>query len=158
MSIFKSKSSQLVRIITVGFVTTIFLLLVAISLRFHSSGVSPLIIPAITIFLTLLTLYMNSLQQIELNDFRLILRKPFGKIVINVKDITSVERLSGSNLTMTWGSQGVFGFYGSTMDNASSFVKDKTKMVGISTGRKKYIISCDNPDKLVSELKTKIKK
>lgn len=84
-----------------------------------------------------------------LNADQLIIKNNFGQKAIRLNDITSIERLSNSNLSMTFGSKGVFGFVGSTMDNSYSYVKDRSKMVRITTQEKKYIISCENPNGLV---------
>lgn len=155
MITFKSKSSPLVRFITIGFSIS---LLGTISMLLIKFGFGQSIIPMITILLTILYLYLNSLSLIILNDDSLILKKHFGHKEIKLKDINTVERLSNSNLTMTSGSLGVFGFAGSTMDNSVSYVKDRTKMIRILTEKKNYIISCELPDELVELIRNKIGK
>jgi hypothetical protein len=155
MTTFKSKSSPLVRIITIGFSIS---LLGTISMLLIRSGFSPYILPMIAVLLTILHLYFNSLNRIILNNESLILKKQIGQKEIKLKDINSVERLSNSNLTMTSGSNGVFGFVGSTMDNSVSFVKDRTQMIRILTRNKNYIISCEHPDELVELIRNIIGK
>lgn len=153
MTTFRSKSSTLVKTITIGFVIVLILIIGMISFTFNKNGFFLSLITIIVIILTVLYFYVNSLKCIILNVDQLIIKKNFGQKAINLNEITSIERLSNSNLTMTFGSKGVFGFVGSTMDNSYSYVKDKTKMVRIATQEKKYIISCDNPDGLVESIK-----
>lgn len=83
----------------------------------------------------------------------IILKKNIGQINIPKSDILEVNRLNFSNLTMTAGSKGVFGFIGNTMDDSVSFVKDRKKMLRITTQNKKYILSSENADELVSAIK-----
>jgi hypothetical protein len=97
--------------------------------------------------------YANSLNKIIIDKDYLILKKNLGQIKISKQEITSITKMGYSNLTMFYGSKGVFGFIGSTMDNAFSWVKDRNKMVKIITKRKNYILSADEPDKMVSDIK-----
>ncbi len=81
------------------------------------------------------------------------LKKNFGQIQIPKTDILDVNFLRYSNLTMTYGSKGVFGFIGNTMDDCSSLVKDRKKMIQVITKSRKYIISADTPEDLVKDIK-----
>ncbi|HOG19011.1 MAG TPA: PH domain-containing protein [Salinivirgaceae bacterium] len=80
------------------------------------------------------------------------MKKNFGQKTVNLNEITSVESVPNSSLTMTYGTMGVFGFIGSTMDNSYSYVKDRSEMVRI-TRKTNYIISCEKPDGLVESIK-----
>jgi len=51
---------------------------------------------------------------------------------------------------MTYGSKGVFGYIGNTMDDSISMVNDRKKMVRIITKEKKYTISSDRPKDLIN--------
>jgi hypothetical protein len=94
------------------------------------------------------------LDKIIIEENTIILKKNIGQIKIPKSDILEVNRLSFSNLTMTFGSKGVFGFIGNTMDNSISLVKDRKKMLRITTQNKKYILSSENADELVTQIKT----
>jgi len=153
MIIFESKSSALVKVITIGIVIVLILVSGTISLQLIKYGLLPSIMPFVVLILTTLYFYLNSLNCIIFSVDYIILKKNFGQKAIHISEITSIERLSLSNLSITAGSRGVFGFIGSTMDNSYSFVKDRTKMVRITTKGKKYIFSCENPDELVGLLK-----
>jgi ribosome biogenesis GTPase A len=84
----------------------------------------------------------------------IILKKNIGQIKIPTTDILEVQKLGYSNLTMTYGSKGVFGFIGNTMDNSISFVKDRKNMIRIITKNNKYVLSSERSDELVREIKT----
>lgn len=153
MNIYLSKSSTFVKIATIG--TLILLALIPISLFITDSnyGVIGGVLLTILIVGTAIYFYANSLDRIIVDNDYLILKKNFGQIKIPKNEINGIAKLNYSNLTMTYGSKGVFGFVGSTMDNSYSLVKDRKNMVKILTENKKYIISTDQPDKLISEIK-----
>lgn len=64
--------------------------------------------------------YANSSNKIILEKDSFILKKRMGQIEITKSDILKIQRLAYSNLTMTYGSKGLFGYMGSTMDDAIS--------------------------------------
>lgn len=72
-----------------------------------------------------------------------------SKIELDIEKIIDIKRLEFSNLDMTVGSKGYFGFIGSTMENSYSYVKDRNKMVKIILSGKSYIISVDTPEDLI---------
>ena len=154
MKIYVSKSSTFVKIITTG--TLILLAMAALTLiaSDKSYGLIGGIILIALILGSLIYFYSNSLDKIILEKNMIILKKSFGQINIPKSDILEVKKLNFSNLTMTVGSKGVFGFIGTTMDDSISFVKDRKNMLRITTQNKKYIVSSENADELVSEIKT----
>lgn len=154
MKSYRSKSSVIVKIITSGaliILTIVALTLIAADKKYGLFGGIVLIV---VILGTLIYFYSKSLNKIILEKDRIILKKNIGHINIPKSDILEVNRLSYSNLTMTFGCKGVFGFIGNTMDDSISFVKDRKKMVRITTHSKKYIFSSENADELVREIKT----
>lgn len=154
MKTYLSKSSIFVKIATAGtliIITMVALTLFAIDKSYYLIGG---IILITLLFGTLIYFYANSLDKIILEKNMIILKKNIGQINIPKSDILEVNRLNFSNLTMTVGSKGVFGFIGNTMDDSVSFVKDRKKMLRITTRNKKYILSSENADELVSEIKT----
>ncbi|HPW66752.1 MAG TPA: hypothetical protein PLY32_04360 [Salinivirgaceae bacterium] len=129
MTIFRSKSSTIVKTITIGFVIVLILITIWLLFTLNEKRLLPSLITIFAIILTVLYFYANSLKCIILNAALLIIKKNFGQKTVNLNEITSVERVPNSSLTMTYGTMGVFGFIGSTMDNSYSYVKDRSKMV-----------------------------
>lgn len=154
MTIYLSKSSVFVKIATIS--TLIILILVALTLMTTANnyGVIGGTVLSILIIGTVIYFYSNSLDKIILNKDALILKKNFGQITIPKNDIIDIQKLEFSNLPMTYGSQGIFGFIGNTMDDSVSLVKDRKNMIRITTKNNKYIVSAEESDKLVSEIKT----
>lgn len=154
MTIYLSKSSVFVKIATIS--TLILLILIALTLMTTANnyGVIGGTVVSILIIGTVIYFYSNSLDKIILNKDALILKKKFGQIIIPKNDIIDIQKLEYSNLTMTYGSQGIFGFLGNTMDDSVSLVKDRKNMIRITTKNNKYIVSAEESDKLVSEIKT----
>ena len=154
MNIYLSKSSVFVKVATISILillTLVVLILVTMDKTFGLIGgviLSMLIIGFVFYF------YANSLDKIILEKKIIILKKNIGQIEIPMNDIINVEKLEFSNLTMTYGSKGVFGFIGNTMDNSISLVKDRRNMIRITTENKKYILSSERSDQLVTEIKT----
>lgn len=92
------------------------------------------------------------MNKIIVGQDHLILKKKLGQTTIPKTDLINVAKMGYSNVTMTYGSKGVFGFLGTTMDEAVSMVKDRKKMVKIVTKYRSYIISADRPDALVADI------
>lgn len=104
-------------------------------------------------------LYLNALKQIVVNDTHLILEKNKGHIKIPLVDIKSIFKLENSNLPMTLGSKGFFGFTGTSMDGAIVLVQDRKNMIKIETDSgKNYMVSVANPEFLVKQIKKSIVK
>ena len=155
MKVYNSKSSLSVKVITIGL--TIFLGIVALSIFVLNEkyGTISGIIISIIVLGTLIYFFANSVKEIIMGERNLTLKKNIGKIEIPFSDIVKIEKLAFSNLTMTYGSKGVFGYVGNTMDNSISMVNDRTKMVRIITKENKYTISADNREEFMSEIKTR---
>lgn len=79
-----------------------------------------------------------------------------GSEIIPLSDIQRVERLAFSNLTMTAGSKGFFGYIGGSMDNSKLMVNDRTMMIRIYTADKHYTLSCESPESLIAEIEDAI--
>ncbi len=146
---YKSKSSFSVKLITVGIVIIMGVVVVSI---FNLKEKYGIIIPLIIIS-TLIYFFANSLKTVILGEQSLTLKKNIGKIEIPFSDIIKIEKLDFSNLSMTYGSKGVFGYIGNTMDDSISMVNDRKNMVRITTKEKSYTISSDRPYELISEIK-----
>ena len=163
MKTFESKSSRRVIVTTLMSMAGVLIIVISLLIGTFSSQfrIWSFISSTATILFAIGLLsyyYSNSLNTINLKNGEIILIKNFGRKSINVIDINYFERLSSSNLFMSSGSSGLFGFIGSTLDFSYSYIKDKSKMVKISTRDKDYIISCDNPDELVASIKEIVNK
>ena len=153
MKIYTSKSSFSVKLITIGIIVSMGILIFSLfTLNENYSTISGIIISAI-ILGALIYFYANSLNKIIVGERNITLKKPFGKIEIPLSDIIKIERLEYSNLSMTYGSKGVFGYIGNTMDDSICLVKDRRNMIRIITKEKKFTISSDRPSELITNLK-----
>ena len=155
MTTYQSKSSTLVKIITISAISA--LLLLVISLIFIRKDFDPLTgsILGVIVFGVVFYFYGNLLKRIIITVKSIVLEKVLGKIEIKVSQIESVKKMKYSALPITVGSKGFFGFIGSTMDDSISFVKDRKKMILLTTtSKKKYLFSCDNSKELVNLLST----
>lgn len=153
MKIYLSKSSVFVKIATSSLMLTMIMTLfplITIGRKFSLMGAIVLIA---LILGTLIYFYSNSLNKILLEKDAIILKKNIGQIHIPKSSIVEISRLCFSNLTMTYGSKGFFGFIGKTMDGSSSYVKDRKEMIQITTTNKKYIVSSENANEIVREIK-----
>lgn len=154
MNTYVSKSSVFVKITTIGTLILITFVAVILMMTDKDYGLIGGITLCAVIIGTVLYFYGNSLEKIILEKDMIVLKKKIGKIKIPKSDIVAVHKLEFSNLTMTYGSKGVFGFIGNTMDNSVSFVKDRKNMIRITTKNKKFILSSERSGELLKEIKT----
>lgn len=155
MPTYPSKSSNSVKVMTVGGI----LMLIAIltSIVFINQDYSLLIAILLGAFVLTFFFYFfyNSLKEVTFENKTLILKKNIGKIEIDFSEIKSIKTLQPAAITMTTGSKGFFGFIGTTMDGSVSFVKNRSQMVLLTTtSNKKYLFSCNNPKDLVATVST----
>ena len=153
MKNYNSKSSFSVKLITIGIVIVMGIVIFSIFTLNEKYGTISGIIISLIILGTLIYFFANSLKKIIIGEKKLTLEKNIGKIEIPFSDIIKIEKLDFSNLSMTYGSKGVFGYIGNTMDDSISMVNDRKKMVRIITTEKKYTISSDKPKELINEIK-----
>lgn len=150
---FTSTSSKEVKIIS-ALSIVLLAIIVGSVLLMNVSGMALLtrLIIVGFIFLAFLYFFSISLKRIVIKDDSLVLDKNIGGERINLQTISRTELLAFSNLTTTYGSKGIFGYNGSLMDDSKALVNDRSKMVKIYTPDKNYIISCDEPEKLMAEI------
>ena len=153
MKNYSSKSSLSVKLITIGIVIVMGIVVLSIFTINEKYGTISGIIISLIILSTLIYFFANSLKEIIIGEKNLTLEKNIGKIEIPFSDIKKIEKLDFSNLSMTYGSKGVFGYTGNTMDDSISMVNDRKNMLRIITNEKKYTISSDNREELISEIK-----
>ncbi|MEO8933575.1 MAG: PH domain-containing protein [Xanthomarina sp.] len=153
MKIYTSKCSFTVKLITIGIIVSMGMLIFSISALNDNYGTLSAIILSVIILVALIYFYANSLNKIIVSEKHLTLKKPFSKIEIPLSDLIRIERLEFSNLSMTSGSQGIFGYIGNTMDGSICMVKDRKKMIRIITKEKNYTISSEKPADLINYLK-----
>ena len=139
MKIYSSKSSKSVKLITAVILISVGLLIFSLLVFNEEIGAFSGIIISAILLSTVIYFYVHSLNKIIVGNKHLILEKPFVKIVIPFSDIKKIEKLAYSNLTMTYGSKGVFGFIGNTMDDSVSLVKDRKHMLRITTKNKNLV-------------------
>lgn len=153
MDMYRSKSSLFVKIATVSAILLVGILLFTLIIIDENYGMIGGIILGTLILGLVIYYYAISLYSIILEKDNLILKKNIGQIKIPKSDILEVRELAYSNLTMTYGSKGVFGFIGNTMDDAVSLVKDRNHMLSITTKNKKYLLSSERSDELIAKIK-----
>lgn len=153
MSTYKSKSSIFVKIVTTGTLLLAAMISMILIKKEQNYGLLGGIVLSMLIIGAVIYFYANSINKIIIEKESIVLKKNIGEIKICKSDILEVSRLAYSNLTMTYGSKGVFGFIGNTMDDSTSFVKDRRNMLKITTKTNKYILSSDHCDQLLSEIK-----
>ncbi|MGB5783678.1 MAG: PH domain-containing protein, partial [Eudoraea sp.] len=148
-----SKSSFSVKLITMGIMIVMGIVVFSVFTLNEKYGIMSGILISLIILSTLTYFFANSLKKIIIGEKNLTLKKNIGKIEIPFSDIIKIENLDFSNLSMTYGSKGVFGYIGNTMDDSISMVNDRRKMVRIITKEKKYTISSDRPNELMNDIK-----
>lgn len=154
MKIFKSSNSTEVKIIT-SFTLAVFALII-FSLFYGRITENIYLKIFILLIITIGTLYFysNSLNKIKLTDKYLILEKNVGQRIIDLQNIDSMKKIEFSNLTSTISSKGFFGFNGNLMDSSITLLNDRKKILKISANGKSYLLSVDNPDELISNVKS----
>ncbi|MDE7180807.1 MAG: PH domain-containing protein [Muribaculaceae bacterium] len=94
--------------------------------------------------------------RIELSNKTLIIHRKLGSTSIPIDQISGCDRYYPTFLTKVFGSGGFCGSLGWYRTNETglfvSYVTDWGKAVLINIGTRKYMISCNTPDKLVSDL------
>lgn len=154
MKIYLSKSSLSVKLLTIGTLLILSIVVLTLITINENYGLIGGIVLSLLIIGTLIYFYANSLDKIILEKEIVVLKKNIGRIIIPISEIKDIQKLEYSSMTMTYGSLGVFGFIGSTMENSISFVKDRKNMLKIVTVDKKYILSSDNSTELINEIRT----
>lgn len=151
--IFTSKSSKEVKIMSALSIVVLALIIGSVILM-NVSGmalVTRIIIVGL-IFLAFFYYFSISLNKIILSQNLIILKKNIGSEKIELNSVSKTELLAFSNLTATFSSKGFFGFNGRLMDNSKTLVNDRKKMVKIYTPTQNYIVSCDEPERLMAEI------
>lgn len=153
MNIYLSKSSREVKIITTALFITITIVVIALfSVNGKYGNIAAGILSLILIG-TFIYFYAISLDRIIVDDKMVTLKRNLGEIKIPLSEVQDIKNLEFSNLTMTYGSKGVFGYIGNTMDDCTSMVKDRRNMIRIDTKDKKYIVNSERPTELIKEIK-----
>ena len=156
--IFTSKSSKEVKIMSALSIVVLTLIIGSVILM-NVSGMALItrIIIVGLIFLAFFYYFSISLKKIILSQNSIILEKNIGSEKIDIQTVSKTELLSISNLTATFSSKGFFGFNGRLMDNSKTLVNHRRKMVKIYTPTQNYVVSCDEPQRLIAEIEERKK-
>ena len=155
MKEFDSKSSKEVKLITSGIIIAMLLLIISFILNNSFKTITGIGIATI-IIISLFYFYAVSLKKIILTNDKVIIKRNIGGFEIPLNKIQKVELLNFSNLSMTVGSKGFFGYCGNTMDNSLVLVNDRTSMLRIFISEKSYTLSCERASELIHEIKKSI--
>jgi len=152
-----------VKIQTIGIIT-LFAFIIATHVYFGShSESSPhpaitfLFIAPIILILPLISLFM--VRNYELNDLTLFVQRSFWKTKVDLKNINSIDIvpyvMSGS---FRFGNSGFFAISGSFQNKRlglyQAFVTDTKRTVVLKSYKKTVVISPDNPEKFVDDVKS----
>ena len=99
--------------------------------------------------------------KISVSNKQLSINRLKGNIIIpveNIKEIKICDKLDTKNSTRIFGSGGFFGYLGKfkspKLGNYKMCVTNSSKKVLVKTDHETFIISCNEPEELVSYLKT----
>jgi len=106
----------------------------------------------------LLYSFGSQIKYISLKEDSVIIKKMFGQVVINRRDILQIHhKKSITSDVRLWGISGLFGhiglFWSKNTGRYSAFVKDGNSMIEIKTKGKCYVVSCDDYDQVLHLLK-----
>ena len=124
-----------------------------------------LVILGIAVFISLCLIYLFFLSPkgYRLEESSLELVRRAGKEGIPYRDIEKVYKIPGRALFLTLritGSRGFFGFVGSVKtrgEKETYFFAASSELVAVETPSKIYVISPENREKFIKELKRKLK-
>lgn len=107
---------------------------------------------------TLIYAFIVQPQSLILLEDRMVLKRVLGELVIPYNEIIEVDRKKTLLYDVRLcGISGLFGhsglFWNRDTGRYIALVKDGTSMIRIRTSKKTYVISCDNSDDVINELK-----
>lgn len=112
------------------------------------------------VFIPILSGLFISPLYIKINDEQLQIRKPVTSIKIPIEDIVLIKKITIkeiSNAERLFGSGGFFGYVGYFRNNTFGkfimYSTEKINLIQIKTHDKIYVISCRNPELLLSKMK-----
>ena len=151
-------STSLVLILLLGSSITLFMEII----RNNSSSLGQfgMIAVLILILVSMIIPFSLQLRNIEIDNNNIVINKMIGKIVIPKDEIVSVTRKNGMMSDIrVFGSGGYFGYLGIFRDKNKekyyAYVNNGNNMIMISTKDKRYVVNCDNFDKVIATLKKK---
>lgn len=149
---FKSKMDNKVKVLT--YFTTSIIILATASLiwMFIMAQSNFWLLIIVFLFIAFWSYYFfQRITQINyIKNKKIVLKNLIGSQSIPIRDIKSIKKVRYSSVPMTYGSKGIFGFIGTTMDNHVSNVSNMSEMFSIETKNRKFLLSCQNSDELVS--------
>lgn len=108
--------------------------------------------PVSIVVAVIVTAYLM-VPKIDLEQGRLKIKNTFADIQVPVKSIKNVELITKTGFNLrTFGIGGLFGYFGYFNGNDVWYVTNIRKKVKIQTEKKTYLISPEEPQKLINEI------
>ena len=100
-------------------------------------------------------------RYISVCDDHFVFKKMRGHIIIPVQTIRDVYEIDANSLKgsiRTFGSGGVFGYLGrfknNILGNYSMYITEKKHLIAVKTHDKTFVFNCNDPNRLVTLIKT----
>ncbi|MCC8088364.1 MAG: PH domain-containing protein [Rikenellaceae bacterium] len=162
MEKFKAGWSNQVRIMTIVMGIILLLCLVSFGSRAYLNPTNYNVIFCSILTVLILAFAIGCIiyspRYLTVDKNNITIKKLSGKITIPVNEITTIERRTNLGFdSKKFGSGGFFGYNGYFVNDAvgryTGYVTDQHKIFWVITPRKKYTLSCDDPDRFVSLVK-----
>lgn len=104
--------------------------------------------------------YLTSPTGLELKGGKIIVKRPWKDVEIDIKDIKFIGRRKDKSLNdiRTMGNGGMFAFTGRFRNNEkgryTAYFTNTQQMVWVETRSKLYCLSCEKPDTFVQKVKS----
>lgn len=103
-------------------------------------------------------------RYVKIDNEAVTIKKLYGKVLIPLAGITAVESVSSDMIRgsiRNFGSGGFFGYLGNFrnthLGTYTIYATDRKQLVLIITEKKKFVISCADPDKFAEVVQSKLK-
>ena len=159
---YKATLDNLAKIVTI--ICTILFSIIIASMIWQSKGNFDLSYIAIIVllFTTYFISYSYSPKNYSITEENLIVNRLFSKKEIKLSSIQKIQELNNNELKWsirTFGVGGLFGYFGkfwvSKLGSMTWYATKRNNAVLIETGTKKIIVTPDEQEKFISELKSK---
>jgi hypothetical protein len=161
------KTERITKIMVLSIVVSAFLpalIFYAMDILFDPLILAIAVLIAVTTIILIPIFYFYTPRKVIMNQKldSLIIDRKFGKIRIPYDSIEDVAFAGSPKIRKISGSAGLFGYFGSFVvdgiGKVKVFARRERDFVLIKTNRRNYLISPENPDKFVEELKRRIRR